>query len=98
MENQIAREIKINRSNPNSVSPTHVNDMLVTHDSKEFFLQFLEIEPPAFLDKEELDSLESVQAIVKVKLVMSPEFLEAMIKALSDTFEKYKLNKKEISK
>jgi len=96
MENKILREIKIIRSNPNSVSPTHVNDLLVTHDGKEFFLQFLEIEPPALLDKEELAKLESVQAIVKVKLVISPEFLEAMIKALSETFEKYKLNKKEI--
>jgi len=94
MGNKTVKIIKINRSNPNGVSPIHVNDMVVSHDNKEFFLQFLEIEPPAFLEMEELNKLESVEAIMKVKLVVSPEFLEAMAKALTENLEKFKLVRK----
>jgi len=91
MANKNFREIKINRVNPNGVSPIHVNDMLVGQDGKEFFLQFLEIEPPVLLDVEALNVLESVEAVMKVKLVVSPEFLEAVVKALTESLEKFKL-------
>jgi len=91
MANKNFKEIKINRVNPNDVSPIHVNDMLVGQDGKEFFLQFLEIEPPVLLDVEQLKELETVEAIIKVKLVMSPEFLDAVVKALTESLEKFKL-------
>jgi hypothetical protein len=91
MVDETLKEVKIKRINPNGVSPVHVNDMLAGHDGKEFFLQFLEIEPPALLDAEALSSLDSVDAIVKVKLVMSPEFLELVIKALTENLEKFKM-------
>jgi len=94
MENKSLKEIKIKRTNPNGVIPVHVNDMLVSHDGKEFFLQFLEIEPPALFDMEEFNKLESLEAIVKVKLVVSPEFMDAMVKALAEAFEKFKLARK----
>lgn len=88
-DNQVL-EIKIKRINPDNVRPTHVNDMLVSHDGKEFFIQFFEIEPPALLEAEDLKKLKSIDAIMKVKLVMSPEFTEAVIRALSETMAKYK--------
>jgi hypothetical protein len=93
MEDKTFKEIKINRSNPNNIFPIHVNDMMVNQDGKEFFLQFLEIEPPSFLEIEELNKLESVDATMKVKLVMSPEFFEAMIKALTESLQKFKIKK-----
>ena len=88
------KELRVNRINPHNVSAVHVNDMLVSHDGKEFFLHFLEIEPPVFLKDEELEKLESIDAVTKVKLVISPEFAEAVVKALSETIEKFKLIRK----
>src|SRR6266542_1434580 len=94
MENRPFKEIKIKRINPNAVTPIHVNDMLVSHDGKEIYLQFAEIEPPVLLDAEQINELNSVDAITKVKLVMSPDFLEAIVKVLSENLEKFKLARK----
>ena len=97
MGNKNFREIKIKRTNPNNVSPIHVNDMVSSHDDKEFYIQFFEMEPPTFLEKEEIDKIEYIEAVMKVKLVMSPEFCEAMVKALNENIEKFKLAKKLIN-
>ena len=95
MATESLKEVKINRVNPNGVTPIHVNDMLVGHDGKEFYLQFSEIEPPLFLDSDELNKLVSIDAVAKVKLVMSPQFLEAVAKALTENLEKFKLLRKQ---
>lgn len=87
------KEIKIKRVNPNGITPIHVNDMLVSHDGTEIYLQFSEIEPPALTD-EEISKLVSVEAVAKVKLVMSPAFLEAMVNVLTENLEKFKLVRK----
>jgi hypothetical protein len=88
------KEIKIKRVNPEGITPIHVNDMLVGHDGKEIYLTFAEIEPPLLLDEEALSQLVSVDAVTKVKLVMSPEFLDAIVKALTENLEKFKLVRK----
>lgn len=87
------KEIKIKRVNPNGITPIHVNDMLVSHDGTEIYLQFSEIEPPSLTD-EEISKLVSVEAVAKVKLVMSPAFLEAMVNVLTENLEKFKLVRK----
>ncbi len=94
MEKQDSRAIKINRINPNGITPIHVNDLLMSHDGKEIYLTFSEIEPPVLLDEEDLGKLVSVEAVAKVKLVMSPDFLEAIVKLLSENLEKFKLTRK----
>ena len=94
MENKTFREIKINRTNPNGINPVHVNDMLVSNDGKEFFLQFSEIEPPVFLEMEDINKLEFIEAITKVKLVISPDLAEAIVRALIENLEKFKLTRK----
>lgn len=94
MESRSFREVKINRVNPNGVTPIHVNDMLVGHDGKEVYLQFAEIEPPLLFEKEDLNKLTSVEAVTKVKLVMSPDFLEAVVNALTENLEKLKLERR----
>ncbi|MFZ5515897.1 MAG: DUF3467 domain-containing protein [Candidatus Zhuqueibacterota bacterium] len=88
------KPIKIKRVNPDGVTPTHVNDMIVSHDDQEFFITFAEIEPPAILDEGELEQLTSINAIAKVKLVISPNFAEAIVRALSENIEKYKIVKR----
>ena len=87
------KPIKIKRVNPDGVTPTHVNDMIVSHDGKEFYITFAEIEPPAILDEEELEQLSSISAVAKVKLVISPDFAEAIVRALSENIEKFKFIK-----
>ncbi len=84
------RRIEINRSNPDNITPTHVNDLLLSFDGKEFFFHFYEIEPPVILEDTDLTKLISVEAFVKVKLVVSPEFAENMSKVLAEQVEKYK--------
>lgn len=95
MENKGFKKILISRINPDKISPIHVNDMLVNHDGKEFFITFSEIEPPALFEEDDIQKLDSIDAIAKVKLVVSPEFAEVMLKTLGEGVEKFKLTKKE---
>jgi hypothetical protein len=95
MANPTFKELKIKRTNPNGITPIHVNDMVVSHDGKEIYLHFAEIEPPVFVETDEIDSLVTIDAVTKVKLVMSPEFLEAVVRVLTDNLEKFKLLRKQ---
>lgn len=90
------RQLKIIRKNPDNVSPMHVNDMAAATDGKEIFIQFLQIEPPFLVEAEEFADLESVTAIVKAKIVVSPEFAQAMVTTLSKAIEQYGISSKEV--
>ena len=85
--------LTINRVNPNDVLPTHVNDLIVTNDGNEFYLIFSEIEPPFIFDEEELKRLRSIDANIKIKLVISPSFAEAILNTLNENVEKLKIIK-----
>lgn len=95
MENKGFKKILISRINPDKISPTHVNDMIVNNDGKEIFITFSEIEPPALFEESDIQNLNSIDSITKVKLVISPEFAEIMLKTLGEGIEKFKLAKKE---
>ena len=84
------RAIPIKRTNPNHVIPTFVNDMIVTHSQNEIYVTFSVIEPPSVLSENEFEDIQSVDGIAISKLVMSPEFAEAVIKVLSENLVKFK--------
>jgi hypothetical protein len=47
------------------------------------FLTFSVIEPPSITSEEDLDRVADVEAVAVAKLVLTPEFAEAALKALS---------------
>lgn len=87
------REITIRRINPNGVAPIHVNDLLFNHDGQEIYLQFSEIEPPILIGPEDVEKLTSIEAIARVKLVLSPGFLDSMVKLLTERLQKFNLER-----
>lgn len=82
--------IKVMRKNPDNIRLVPANDLVVTHTKNEFYLTFSIFEPPPILDKEELAQLEEADAIATAKLVISPEFAEAVVTVLSRNVEAYK--------
>lgn len=66
-----SKEVKIKRVNPDNILPIFVNDFLITHSENEFFLTFSVIEPPAILDFEELNLINNVDAITRIKAVLT---------------------------
>ncbi len=86
----VGKHVKISRENPDNLRPISVNDLLITHTRNEFFLTFSIVEPPPFLEEKEFEDLHEIKAIARVKLVLSPEFTEATIKALSSNLESFK--------
>jgi hypothetical protein len=87
-----AVQLSIKRINPDNVRSVPINDIIVNHSENEFFITFSSVEPPAILDPKELEKLSDINAITRAKIVVSPDFLEAIIKALTINLEKYKTN------
>ncbi len=87
------KQLKLKRTNPDNIRPMHVNDMVVSHDGIEFYITFSEIEPPAHLDEDIIEKLQTIDAVAKVKLVLSPTFAEATVKVLSENIEKFNIKR-----
>lgn len=88
-------QLKINRVNPDNIRPILANDLLVNHTENEFFLTFSILEPPAILSQEDLGKTSEVSAITRAKIVISPKFLESIIKVLTVNYEKHKKTSKD---
>lgn len=85
-----AIQLKIGRTNPDNVRSVPVNDVVINHSENEFFITFSSVEPPVIFSAQDLSQLGDVDAIARAKIVVSPEFLEVLIKALSVNLESYK--------
>jgi hypothetical protein len=90
---QDGKHVNIKRSNPDKVRPISVNDFMISHDKNEFFLTFSSIEPPAVFTEEELASVNEVDSVARVKVVVSPEFAERILKVMEQNIESYKNEK-----
>jgi hypothetical protein len=75
--------IPISRVDPNNVTITYANDLLVTSSEKEIFLTFSQYEPPAVLPGENIDDIKDVKAVAVVRVVASREFAEKIRKLIS---------------
>jgi len=87
----IGKQIKISRKNPDNVRPIAVNDLLITHSRDEFFLTFSMIEFPPILEEKDFENLQEVEAIAMVKIVVTPEFADALSQTLSKNLDSFKL-------
>jgi hypothetical protein len=85
-----SKQVKIVRINPDNVRLLPANDFLISHTRDEFFLTFSSIEPPSVMEQIDLENLEQVEAIARVKLVVTPQFAEAMLAALTINIESFK--------
>ena len=86
----VGKQVRISRKNPDNVRTVFANDLVVTHTKNEFFLTFSEIELPPILEKKAFQELQEIEAIARVKMVVTLEFAKAIVKTFSsniDTFE-----------
>ena len=89
-EPEDARPIPIRRTNPLGLRPSFVNDCTVSHSGAEFYITFGQIEPPLLLAVGDLDHLESVESVTVAKLAVTPQFMEILVRTLSENLEKFK--------
>ncbi len=89
----IGKPVKIVRKNPDNIRSMPINDVIISHTQHDFFITFSSIEPPSILEESDLNDLQEVEAIARAKFVISPEFAEAVLKALSINIEKFKEGK-----
>lgn len=82
--------LEIVRKNPDGISPVFVNDMILTHTADEFYLVFSQIEPPVVQTEEQLQKINDIPATNKVKLILTPNFMEKIVKVMTDNLEKHK--------
>lgn len=96
----IEKKVGITRVNPENIKPIFTNDFLVSHTEEEFFFIFSILEPVQIVTEEELDKIKSVEAIARVKLVLTPDFTkrvsEAIIKNIEGYEKRFKQNGSEI--
>ncbi len=85
------KSVRITRVNPDNIRPVHANDFLVSHTAREFFLTFSQLEPLDIQNEEELEKIEKLEAIARAKIVITPDFVESVIKALSRNLDVYKV-------
>jgi hypothetical protein len=90
----IGKELKISRINPDNIRPITVNDVVIAHTRAEFFFIFSSIEPPIVLEEQAFDNLQDINAITRVKLVVTPEFAKALLKALEVNIEQFEKEKR----
>lgn len=83
------KQLRIRRTNPQSISPVFANDFLVTHSPQGFFLTFSMIEPPAILSEEDWELTDKVEAKAVAKIVVPPAFLSRILKVMEDNLRKY---------
>jgi hypothetical protein len=83
------KKLRIQRVNPENISPIHVNDMTASHTENEFFLTFSELEPPAVLEESELEKIDTLEAVAKTKIVVTPNFVRAILRTLTENLATY---------
>jgi hypothetical protein len=79
---------------PDDLKSYFVDHMLVQHQPDRFVLSFFEVWIPPIMGSEEqqeehLDKLESVDAKCVARLVVTPEKMRDILRALSDNMDKY---------
>ncbi len=89
-EPEDARPIPIRRTNPLDLRPAFANDCTVSHSGAEFYITFGQIEPPLVLSVDDVGRLESVDSVTVAKLAVTPQFMEILVRALSENLEKFK--------
>jgi len=76
------KEVRKNFINPNDIKVEFSNDMTINHNEREFFMSFWLTEQPMIFSKEDVEGIETVESVLVAKVVMTPPFARAILKAL----------------
>lgn len=85
----IEKQVLIKRVNPENIKSIYVNDLWVGHTEHEFFLTFSIMEPIQIEKEGDLEELEEIEAIARVKLALSPDFAHRVSKTIATNVERY---------
>jgi len=93
MSEQHEIKFKIVRTNPDNLRYKFSNDVIITHDKQNFYLQFGQIAPPQITGREELENitlLGSIESQAVSRIVFDKAYLPVLIRALEDNLKKLK--------
>jgi hypothetical protein len=90
LPNALGVNLRISRVNPDNIRYVAVNDFMTTHDQGNFYFTFSMIEPPLVTDDDSLHQLTEIEAIATSKIVVTPDFAEKILQALSINIERYR--------
>jgi len=84
-------KFKIIRTNPKGLQYEFCNDVIVTHDKENFYLQFGQIAPPMVSGREELENitlLGSIESQAVGRIVLDKATMPIFIRALQENLDK----------
>ena len=87
VKKRVEKKVRIARVNPENIKPIFANDFLVSHNEEEFFLTFSIMEPLHFETEEDLANIETIEAVARVKLALTPNFIRRVSNALVTNIE-----------
>jgi hypothetical protein len=91
-ENRQPMRFKIVRTNPDNLKYEFTNDIIITHDRENFYIQFGQVSPPHISGKEDLENMAVLGAIESPavsRLVMDKAYIPTLIRALQDNLNKH---------
>ena len=92
MDNRQPIRFKIVRTNPENLKYEFANDIIVTHDRENFYVQFGQIAPPQISGREDLENvtlLGSIESPAVSRLVIDKSYVPILIRALQENLAKY---------
>ena len=92
VNNRQPLKFKIVRTNPDNIKYEFSNDIIVTHDRENFYIQFGQISPPQISGREELENMAMVGAIESpaiARIVVDKAYIPILIRALQENLAKH---------
>ncbi len=83
------KKVSIVRVNPEKIKQIFANDFMVSHNEEEFFLTFSIMEPFHIETEEDLAKIKTIEAVARVKIILTPNFTRRVSKALVTNIEGY---------
>lgn len=83
---------KIVRTNPDHLKYEFTNDIIITHDRENFYIQFGQVSPPQISGQDDLENMAVLGAIESPavsRLVMDKAYIPTLIRALQDNLNKH---------
>lgn len=91
-ENRKPMRFKIVRTNPDELKYEFTNDVVITHDRENFYLQFGQVSPPHISGRDDLENMAALGAIESQavsRLVLDKAYIPTLIRALQDNLKKH---------
>lgn len=85
---------KIVRTNPDNLKYEFTNDIIITHDRENFYIQFGQVSPPQISGQDDLENMAVLGAIESPavsRLVMDKAYIPTLIRALQDNLNKHEV-------